>query len=111
MARKSISTNKKNIIKKMLLEGKTSLEIAELLKISSATVSNYRATFKKQGLEFPNNRGRKPSKVDRPAAIAPKIPVDIRNSSFTYIIDGTNVSFNTRPKTLLISKNRMLVEF
>ena len=34
MARKSFSTNKKNTIQKMLLEGKTSLEIAELLKIS-----------------------------------------------------------------------------
>ena len=112
MARKSISANKKNTIKNMLLQGKTSLEIAELLKISSATVSNYRASFKKQGLEFPNNRGRKPSSItEHPSAIAPKVPTGIRNSSFTYVIDGTNVSFNTRPKTLLISKDRMLVEF
>ena len=52
MGRKSLSTYKINTIKKLLHEGKTSSEISELLKISSATVSNYRASFKKQGMSF-----------------------------------------------------------
>lgn len=111
MARKSISQFKVNKIKKMLLEGKTSLEVASALGVSAATVNKYRANFKKQGLSFPNNRGRKPSKNITETKVKTEIPNGIRNSSFTYVIDGTNVSFNTRPKTILISKTRMLVEF
>lgn len=111
MARKSLSTYKINTIKKLLLEGKTSSEISKLLKISSATVSNYRASFKKQGMSFPNNRGRKAKTIAYSTTQTPKVPAGIKNESFTYVIDGTNVSFNHRPKTLLISKHRMLVEF
>ena len=111
MSRKSISTFKINKIKTMLLEGQTSLEVASALGISAATVNNYRAHFKKQGLSFPNNRGRKPSHPAAEKQIQAEVPQGIRNNEFTYVIDGTNVSFNTRPKTLLISKTRMLVEF
>ena len=111
MARKSLSTYKINTIKKLLLEGKTSAEISELLKISSATVSNYRASFKKQGMSFPNNRGRKAKSVNHVTTQTLEVPADIKNDSFTYVIDGTHVSFNHRPKTLLISKHRMLVDF
>lgn len=111
MSRKSISTFKINKIKTMLLEGQTSLEVASALGISAATVNNYRTHFKKQGLSFPNNRGRKPSRPAVEKQIQAEVPQGIRNNEFTYVIDGTKVSFNTRPKTLLISKTRMLVEF
>ena len=43
MGRKQISTYKLNKIKKLLSESYTSKEIATELKISSATVNNYRA--------------------------------------------------------------------
>ena len=79
--------------------------------VTSATVSNYRASFKKQGMSFPNNRGRKAKTIAYSTTQTPKVPAGIKNESFTYVIDGTNVSFNHRPKTLLISKHRMLVEF
>ena len=49
MGRKSLSANKLNKIKKLLSENYTSKEIAAELKISSATVNNYRAHFKKKG--------------------------------------------------------------
>ena len=111
MSRKSISTFKINKIKTMLLEGQTSLEVASALGVSAATVNNCRAHFKKQGLSFPNNRGRKPGRPAVEKQIQAEVPQGISNNEFTYVIDGTNVSFNTRPKTLLISRTRMLVEF
>ena len=49
MGRKSISNYKLKKLKKFLSDGKTSNEISELLKVSTATVSNYRAYFKKKG--------------------------------------------------------------
>lgn len=109
MPRKSLTTNKINTIKKLLLDGKTSFEISELLKISSATVSNYRASFKKQGMSFPDNRGRK--RKNNLKNQTSEVSTGIKNKSFTYVINGTRVSFNHPPKSLLISKHRMLVEF
>jgi hypothetical protein len=119
MARKPLDPTLIEQIRELLLNGNTNLEVSKALNISAPTVAKYRATFKQSGIVFPGKRGRK-KKVQTKAGLktkaiklAPSNDVldAIKNSDFTYIIDGTKVSFNSRPKSLLISKKRMLVEF
>ena len=113
MARKPLDPALIQQIRELLLKGNTNLEVSKALNISAPTVANYRATFKQSGIVFPGKRGRKKKVQTKAIKLAPSNDVldSIKNSDFTYIIDGTKVSFNSRPKSLLISKKRMLVEF
>ncbi len=119
MGRKGISRSIKNKIKKLLFEGHTSKEVASELGISVATINNYRLRFKSQGEQFPNTRGRRPKNknaknsemISASKSEEERVVKGVKYSEFTYIIDGTKIIFNSRPKTLLISKKRMLVEF
>jgi len=119
MGRKGLSKTISNKIRKHLSEGLTSKEISIALGISAATVNNYRLRFKTQGEQFPNTRGRRPNIKNANVSEATsaskskeeQIVKGAKYSEFTYIIDGTKIIFNSRPKTLLISKKRMLVEF
>ena len=113
MARKPLDPALIQQIRELLLKGNTNLEVSKALNISAPTVANYRAKFKQSGIVFPGKRGRKKKVQTKAIKLAPSNDVldSIKNSDFTYIIDGTKVSFNSRPKSLLISKKRMLVEF
>ena len=119
MGRKGISKTITSKIRKFLIEGRTSKEVADELGISAATVNNYRLLFKNKGDQFPNTRGRRPGskkenvkkELKTVNMVSETTVKDAKYSEFTYIIDGTKVIFNSRPKTLLISKKRMLVEF
>ena len=113
MARKPLDPALIEQIRELLLKSNTNLEVSKALNISAPTVANYRATFKQSGIVFPGKRGRKKKVQTKAIKLAPSNDVldSIKNSDFTYIIDGTKVSFNSRPKSLLISKKRMLVEF
>ena len=99
MGRKAISKYKLNKIKALLTEGKTSKEIAALLNISTASVSNYRAYFKKKGdlketNKSLNNIGKKEIE-----------------SNFTYTINGTQLKFIQKPKSIIIGVNELIIDF
>lgn len=100
-------------LRKLLLDGSTSNEAAREMGVSIATVSNYRAYFKKKGDVFPNNRGRKPKIMavkDNSSRQIIKSDHQFSNT-YKYNINGLQVTFSDKPKTLRIGKMGMAVEF
>ena len=101
------------ILRNLLLEGLTSNEAAREMGISTATVSNYRAHFKKKGDVFPNNRGRKPKNVSlkENSSIQTNKSVNSFSDTYKYNINGLQVTFSDKPKALRIGKKGMVVEY
>ena len=114
MGRKTITTYKLNKIKKLVNEGKTIKEIAEILKISTATVANYRAYFKKKGeITLPS---KEIMSVKNPQIIKEdkqNLNVEMPTSKpkgHTYVINGTKLTFDSQPKEIIFAENKIIVE-
>ena len=116
MGRKTISTYKLNKIKSLLSEGKTSKEISSLLKISTATVSNYRVYFKKKGeIDLSKNNDTasntvEGNKINKNTSIKSETPSESFKSNYSYIVNGTELRFKHKPKSILIGKNELVIE-
>jgi predicted transcriptional regulator len=116
MGRKSISTYKLNKIKKLLSESYTSKEIATELKISSATVSNYRAYFKKKG-ELNINHSNdtlvpsgKKNILNKSSSLKVSKTTNSFSTSYKYIVNGTIINFKQKPKSITIGKSEFVVD-
>ena len=116
MGRKSISTYKLNKIKSLLSEGKTSKEVSSLLKISTGTVSNYRGYLKKKGeIDLSKNNDTttktvKKNKINKNTSIKSEMPSKPFKSNYSYIVNGTELKFKHKPKSILIGKNELVIE-
>ena len=116
MGRKQISTYKLNKIKKLLSESYTSKEIATELKISSATVSKYRAYFKKKGelnLNHSNDTlvpSGKKNILNKSSSLKVSKTTNSFNTSYKYIVNGTIINFNQKPKSITIGKSEFVVD-
>lgn len=115
MGRKSISTYKLNKIKKLLSESYTSKEIATELKISSATVSNYRAYFKKKG-ELNINHSNdtlvpsgKKNILNKSSSLKVSKTANYFSASYKFIVNGTIINFKQKPKSITIGKSEFVV--
>lgn len=107
--RKRLQNKDIEVLRQLLLDGLTSNEVAEKMRVSAATVNNYRAYFKKKGDTFPNNRGRKPKTLP---IIQKTTPIKSAFSdSYSYNINGLIVTFSDPPKSLKIGKKGMVVEY
>ena len=112
MPRKKISTYNVNKIRMLLLEGKTSKEIGALLKLSSATVSNYRAHFKKQGDDFSKQKKTPAVSSELKETKATKEVVQTtKHNEYVYVINGTKMVIASKPKSLQISQYKTIIEF
>ena len=109
-AKKRLTTNDLEVLRQLLLKGYTSIEAATEMGVSVATVSNYRAHFKKKGDTFPNNRGRKPKNSSKTKAVASGSTKNF-SDTYKYNINGLIVTFSDRPKSLRIGKKGMVVEY
>ena len=111
--RKRLQAKDIQALRKLLLDGLTSNEAARQLGVSIATVSNFRAYFKKRGDVFPNNRGRKPKNHVLKENSSTQIVKTTNQFSDTYKynINGLQVTFSDKPKTLRIGKKGMVVEY
>ena len=116
MGRKPISTYKLNKIKKLLSEGYTSKEIATKLKISSPTVSNYKAYFKKKG-EFNTTHNNdtfipsdKQNILNKSSSLKASKSTNSFSASYKYIINGTIINFKQKPKSITIGKSEFVVD-
>ena len=114
MGRKTITTYKLNKIKKLVNEGKTIKEISGILKISTATVANYRAHFKKKGeITFPTKKTI--STENSPTIVEDKLNLNVENSSSvkkecTYIFNGTKLVFSSQPKEIIFTENKIIIK-
>ena len=98
------------VLRELLLSGFTSAEAAKQMEVSVATVSNYRAYFKKRGDVFPNNRGRKSKNYSKSTAINQN-PGTTFSDTYKYNINGIQVTFSDKPKALRIGKRGLQVEY
>lgn len=116
MGRKSISTYKLNKLKKMLSESYTPKEIATELKISSATVSNYKAYFKKKGelnITYNNDTlipSGKQNILNKSSSFKVSKTTNSFSTSFKYIVNGTTINFKQKPKSITIGKSEFVVD-
>ena len=114
MGRKTITTYKLNKIKKLVNEGKTIKEIAEILKISTATVANYRSNFKKKG-EIAISSKKTMSADNVLIKKEDKQNLNIKTPTseikeYTYIINGTKLTFDTQPKEIIFAVDKIIIE-
>ena len=114
MGRKKISTYKLNKLKKMINEGKTIKETSETLKISVATVSNYKAFFnKKDETALPSKKNISADNVltkkENKQTLNIKIPTS-EIKGYAYIINGTKLTFDSQPKEILFSEDKIIIE-
>ena len=112
---KRLTVEDKLEVLKLLKEGNTSEQCAEVMGVSAPTINNLRAQFKKDGETFPNNRGRKKLSVKKVASSEKKdraaASASTDSKDFDYLINGIKIKFTTQPKTVRIGKNRFYVEF
>lgn len=117
MGRKPISKTTIERIKILLKSGYTSKQVSNELKISIPTVNNYKAKLVKQNIlegrrVKVNKRPINPTVA--PAVAEPNVPSKKINTNFrdfSYVVDGSEVIFKSRPKKLIISKKEMYIEF
>ena len=125
MKSKRLKEQDKNNIRSLLIEGKTSKQVAEMMDVSMATVNNLRALFKKDGDSFTKK------KITSQASITtkPKTKLTSKNqisktlkknktdqdkpqiSEYIYKINGTSISFIDKPKSIQIGKNKIIVDY
>ena len=119
MSRKRLNPKEIEQVRQMLLSGQTSEEVSTSMGVSAATINNFKAHFRKQGDQFPNNRGRRPGTPNKKSKNPPKtskaksttkIIEGASSNDYTYIIDGIKITFGTKPKSIIIGKKRMVVE-
>ena len=121
MSRKRLNPDEIEQVRQLLLSGQTSEEVSNTMGVSAATINNFKAHFRKQGDQFPNNRGRRPGTPNKTAKKGPKKSLKVessariiegaKNEDYTYLIDGVKITFGSKPKTIMIGKKRLVVEF
>jgi len=108
--RKRLQNKDLKVLRELLLNGMTSAEAAQKMEVSVATVSNYRAYFKKKGDVFPNNRGRKPKNSSNFKSVKDNC-ANTFSDTYKYNINGIQVTFSDKPKALRIGKKGLQVEY
>ena len=125
MKNKRLQEQERKNIRSLLLEGKTSKQVAEIMAVSVATINNLRALFKKDGDNFTKKKltsqasiSTKPKlKLTSKNQIATKLKKNIinkdapQNSEYVYNINGTSISFIDKPKSIQIGKNKIIVNY
>jgi transposase len=107
---KHLQNNEIEVLRELLLSGLTSAEAAQQMEVSVATVSNYRAYFKKKGDVFPNNRGRKSQNSSKSTVVNQSLATTF-SDAYKYNINGIQVTFSDKPKALRIGKKGLQVEY
>ena len=125
MKNKRLKEEEKKNIRALLLEGNTSKQVAETMVVSVATINKLRALFKKDGDNFTKKKltsqtsiSTKPKvKLTSKNQIGTKLKKNRTNkdtpqsSEYIYNINGTNISFIDKPKSIQIGKNKIIVDY
>ena len=125
MKNKRLKEHEKKNIRALLLEGKTSKQVAETMAFSVATINNLRALFKKDGdtftkkkLTYQASRSTESKvKLTSKNKIATKLKKNrtrkdtSQNSEYIYSINGISISFIDKPKNIQIGKNKIIVDY
>jgi len=125
MKNKRLKEQEKKNVRSLLLEGKTSKQVAEIMAVSVATINNHRALFKKNGDTFTKNKltSQTPISTKSKVTLTSKNQIATKlkkkktnintpqNSEYIYNINGTSISFIDKPKSIQIGKNKIIVDY
>jgi transposase len=111
MKYKRLNEEDKHQCRSLLLEGKTSKQVAEIMSVSAATINNLRVLFKKEGSIFSKNKST--LKKYKSTKSSKRISTQRQSEDIKYIynINGTTISFLDKPKSIQIGKNKIIVDY
>lgn len=112
--KKNLDKAKLNELKKMIIEGKTSKEIADLFKISTATVNYHRAKLKRQGIKKPLKKDINPQ-IDQVSEDVNTIKLNEKkmktSKNLKFIINGVQINISGKAKSVNISPEPFEIDF
>ena len=125
MKTKRLKEQEKKNVRSLLVEGKTSKQVAEIMAVSVATINNHRALFKKNGDTFTKKKltSQAPISTKSKVTLTSKNEIGTKlkkkktnintpqNSEYIYNINGTSISFIDKPKSIQIGKNKIIVNY
>ena len=125
MRNKRLKEQEKKNVRSLLLEGKTSKQVAEIMAVSVATINNHRALFKKNGDAFTKKKLTSQASISTRSKVTLTSKNEIgtklkkkktnintpQNSEYIYNINGTSICFIDKPKSIQIGKNKIIVNY
>lgn len=113
MAKKKISDEQIAEMKKMVASGSTPEEISKHFNIGVSSVHNYKRMLKKEGLDVPDVRGKRPATIKKSYVQAITTPV-IDNEQANVIkltINNTLFVISSRAKSVVIGHDSLDISF
>jgi len=120
MAKKRLSLEQINQMKKMVQQGVAPEDIAKHFDVAISSVHNYKARFKSEGMSFPSVKGKRPTGSVNTVTAATYKPVgqvvssnskEINSDSYKFIVNGTSVQISGHAKNININKDSMEINF
>lgn len=103
-------------MKKMISKGVSPEDISNHFNVAISNVHYYKAKFKKEGLNVPNLKGRRPTGSVQQSAIPGNTPVAAGNigvsgQDMTLVVNGVPVTIHGTAKNVTISNGSLHVNF
>lgn len=118
MAKKRLSLEQIDQMKKMVSQGIAPEDIAKHFNVAISSVHNYKARFKAEGFNFPSVRGKRPTGSIQVKAPTHKpigqITSEVKTSQndvYKFIVNGTSVQISGHAKNINIGKDGMEINF
>lgn len=114
MANKRLTVDDMNRMKNMVSQGVAPEDIAKYFNIAISSVHNYKARFKAEGLKFPSVRGKRPTgSVEQPTSNRPKTSGELvtKTDGYNFMVNGVSIRISGEPKSVVIGKKSIEVNF
>lgn len=103
-------------MKKMIAKGVSPEDISNHFNVAISNVHYYKAKFKKEGMDVPNLKGRRPTGSVQQSAIPVNSPVATGNIGVTgqdmmLVVNGVPVTIHGNAKNVTISNGSLQVDF
>lgn len=115
MPKKNLNKTQLQELAKLLMSGMTNSQVADHFKISLATVNNHRTRLKREGMNFPSKKGRRPKQSISEASEKPTtsniVKTGVEMEKYNFIINGIQVTVSGKAKNVHIGHDSMEVNF
>lgn len=108
-----LSKQQLNEMKQMVSQGIGPEDISNHFNVAISNVHYYKAKFKKEGLEVPNLKGRRPTgSVQQPAIpVAAEPGFQLTGQDMRVVVNGVPVTIHGTAKNVTISNGSLQVDF
>lgn len=116
MANKRLSLQDVDNMKNMVLRGVAPEDIAKHFNIAISSVHNYKNRFKKEGLKFPDVRGKRPTgSVDVKSSVTSagsgQTVTGTGTNMVNFVVNGVSVQVSSDAKNVSINKDKVEISF